>query len=343
LRHLLLSLSLVALAGCPGRDVEVVKRSPESNDHGYAALISLVEAHSAKPVSPVAFRQFVVDVAGVRPRFNEEVSDLAELYVAFFALPVFESVAGETRQAQLDAIALTVFPTAFELEPEAGESARDYLLRLCGDVQPLMCKDFVPEGWAVVLSAKARRRLKHRAEEALSQCTTCGDETVYTEILERFSKVVAREDAFAKEHEGDYVRGKWPMAGGHADAWSEVSLFARVDGVVSLDGQVLPPGAWHRPLKAARARGGQRVLGVHLEPDDSTGDLRAIGRDAARAGYELVAVQVRDAQFPYALREYRVALRGRARRVDVRDIDTIQILARALDAKRAHGDTPPRL
>jgi len=319
----------------------MIEPTAESNDHGYAALIELVRAHSAKPPAPATFRELVVHIDELRPRFNEEVHDLAELYLAFFALSAIESVVERPRDEQLDLLALTVFPTAFEVEPRKGESAQAYLLRLCGDALPRECKDYVPEGWPVVLTAKARRMLKHRAQEALSTCTTCASEEVFEEVLARYSERVARDDAFAKEHEDAYLPRRWPMAAEHRAPWSGAVLLARVGGEPTLGGEPLPPGEWHRLL--ARQRRGAAVLGVHLEPDDHVDTLKVIARDAARAGYAELALQVRDAKYPYALGEYRLALRGRARRVDVRDIDTIQILARALDARAARSETPPRL
>ena len=82
------------------------------------------------------------------------------------------------------------------------------------------------------------------------------------------------------------------------------------------------------------------MLGVHLGPDDRVETLRVIGRDARRAGYRELALQVRGEHFPYELGEYRLALGGRGRAADVRAIDTIQVLARSLDAARSRGRTP---
>ena len=73
----------------------------------------------------------------------------------------------------------------------------------------------------------------------------------------------------------------------------------------------------------------------------------AVVAAAARAGYRTVALQVRGKTYPYALGEYRIAAArgGRGESVDIRDVDTVQILVRALDAAagRAGGDAPIRL
>jgi len=342
LRALALSALLALTTGCPGQQIEMVERKPDDNDHGHAALLAAVEAHTAVPPSPVAFREFVLQIAQLRPRFNEEVSDFAELYLAFSALPVMESLVDLPRDQQLHALALTVFPTAFGLEPIAGEKPRDYLLRLCGEQQPLECKEYVPEAWPVVLSAKVRRKLKFRAQEALSGCNICGNEETYTGILERFSDKVAAEDAFAALNEGDYFPSAWSIAGGAAATWSGAPVFAiDGDGDAVFEGEELPVGSWQQPLKQGRQ--GRAVLGVHLRPDDRVRTLKTIATDASRAGYSELALQVRAHGFPYVLSEYRIGLRGRGKRIDVRDVDTIQILARVLDALHQGGHTSPRL
>ncbi len=336
-------LALFALsAACTGQKIEMVEEQPDDNDHGHAALLAAVEAHTAKPASPVAFREFVVQIDEIRPRFNEEIADFAALYLAFLALPVMESLVDMPREQQLDALALTVFPTAFGLDPKPGETSHDYLLRLCGVEQPLECKEYVPEGWPVVLSAKVRRKLKFRAQEALYSCSICGNVETYTEILERFSKKVAAEDAFAALNEAESLPSAWAIAGGAAAAWSGAPVFAiDGDGDAVFEGEELPTGSWHRPLK--QRRNGRAVLGVHLRPDDRVRTLETIAKDATRAGYSELALQVRVHGFPYALSEYRIGLRGRGKRIDVRSVDTIQILARALDALHHGGHTSPRL
>jgi hypothetical protein len=336
-----IAVAVLLIAGaCTGRDIDMVEVEPDDNDHGHAALLAAVEAHTKRPVTPEAFREFALEIRGIAPRFNEEISEFAELYLAFAALPVMQSLVDLPRDEQLDRLALTVFPTAFGLEPEPGETAYDYLLRLCGEAQPLECKEYAPQGWPVVLVAKARRKLKHRAQEALSGCNICGNEDTYTGILEEFGETVAKEDAYAALHEDDYLPEKWPLAGPAAEPWSDAHVFALAGGDATLDAEPLPTGRWVKPLAAARD--GDTVLGVHLRPTAKVRELRVIAGDASKAGYRELALQVREKSYPFERKQYRLQLTGRATRVDVRDIDTIQILARALDPMAARK-TPARL
>jgi len=329
------------LAGCPGKDVELLPPGADGSDHGQAALIAAVESYNGKPATPAGYRAFALEIDGLRPIFNEEVGEFADMYLSFLALPILEAQLDRPRDQQLEALALTVFPTAFGVEPRAGEAVRDYLLRLCGESKPLECREYAPEGWPLILSAKVRRTMKHRAQGALDSCSICGERATYVGILEKFDTGAAKEDALAAEHEDEYDPHRWPMSGESAAPWSGAPLFALVDGDALLDGAPLPSGAWHPSLTAARH--GTRVLGVHLTPSTQVRTLRVLATDATRAGYHELALQVRDRRFPYTLGEYRIALRGAAPRLDTRDIDTIQILARALDLTRSKTDRPPRL
>jgi hypothetical protein len=84
-----------------------------------------------------------------------------------------------------------------------------------------------------------------------------------------------------------------------------------------------------------------------VRPRTEVRHVRAVVVGAGKAGYRAVALQARSRLFPYPLGEYRIATAraggGRAESVDIRDVDTVQILVRALDAAtgRATGGTPP--
>ncbi len=331
----------VVLAGCPDKEIEVVKPGPATNDYAYKDLLAAVADHATKPVSPEEFKAFADRVGQLRPRFNEEIRELADMYLAFAALPVLQQQLDRPRDEQLHALALTVYPTAFGVGARDGESARDYLLRLCGEELMFECRDIVPEGWPVLLSAKVRRKMKQKAQTALKNCVTCADKAIYQQRLDDYKKSVTAEDAYAKEHESDYSPRAWAMSAGNVRPWSGAVVFALDGGEPLLAGKPLPTGSWVEPM--ADARGDARVLGVHLKPGARVDQLRAIAKDAAAAGYDELALQVRDRQYPYELGEYRISLARKGKRIDVRDIDTVQILARQLDHYANQHKDPPRL
>lgn len=339
MRRRVLAVALVATCACGGgNEMELRPVGEATEDHGYAELIAAIEEQSKEPGSPQHYRDFVEKVQGLSPRFNEEMQEVAELYMAFRALPVIEAHLDRPREEQLELLAKTVYPTAFGFEPRDAESVEEYLARLCGVEKPLSCKQYVPEGWPVILSARARRALKFRAQEALDGCGLCPDEASHRKYLEKFSSIAAKEDAYAAEADERFRADRWPVTGQTGgQPWGDHPLFELIgDGKATLRGEELPPGKWAAPL--AERRADAAVLGVHLLPGTKVSTLRALARDAAAAGYEQLALQARRVGFPYELREYRIALASRGPRIDVRDIDSIQILTRALDL--FDGPTP---
>jgi hypothetical protein len=333
------------LAGCPGREIQIVGRGDGGHDYGYDQLLAAVARHAEQPVSPDQFRQFVGQVDQLAPQFNEDTEQRAELHTAFFAIEVVRAQREHPPAQQLSALALSVFPTAFRVTPRADESERAYLLRLCGTEKPDECRAIVPEGWPIVLTARARRRLKERAVEALSNCRRCEDVSTFSAELEAFSAEVKELDAEAARRRDDFSPRRWPVAAAQGQPWPDQAplLSIAADGEARLNGEPVPPERRPERLRALRKDG--RTLGVHLLPSDRVGTLRAIGAEARRVGYQVVALQARERQFPYPVRAYPLSVgRGRgARRADVREVDTIQILVRSLDAAYARSDQPVRL
>lgn len=340
-RRAVIWAACVALAaGCDQRQIELVPAQADTNDHGFAALNEAVERLGEGAVTPERFRAFAVEVRGMRGAFNEDIATLAELYVAFRALAAERSVSELPREQRLERLALTVYPTAFRVEPSDGESVRDYLLRLCALEAPLECKDVVPEGWPLVMGAKARRALKLRAGEALTECRQCPNREAYREQLDAYDAYTAEEDAHAAVHERRYRPRRWPMAGARGAAWTPgaAPVFRYLDGDATLDGEPLT-GDIRIHLRAARA--GRDTLAVHLDPSDDMRRLQALADDARAAGYTRLAVLARAVEYPFELRAYPLELTGRARKADVRPFDTVQLLVRSLDANADEG--PRRL
>jgi|GEM_PF-3262015 len=335
---LVLALALAACGG--GNEMELRPVGASSDDHGYADLIAAIEEQSKQPTSPTHYRDFVERVQVLSPRFNEEMREIAELYTAFRALPVIEAHLDRPRSEQLGLLAKTVFPTAFGLEPNDDESVDGYLQRLCGVEDPLSCKQYVPEGWPVVMSARARRSLKHRAQEALDGCGLCPDEASHRAYLEKFSKLAAKEDAYAARVDRRFRTDRWPVTGQNGgEPWAGYPLFALVgDGKAVFGDEELAPGKWAEPLAARR--GDAKTLGVHLLPDTKVQTLRVLAADAAAAGFTQIALQARRSEYPYEIRQYAISLGRKGARVDVRDIDSVQILVRALDLNKSPA---PRL
>lgn len=334
-----------ATGGCKQKRIAVAEESSDTTgDYGRLELEKAVAAFQKQVTSPQAYRTIALEVQRLDPVFNQPVRDIAERHLAFLALEPMAAQIDKPPEAQIDALALTVWPTAFNVEPNAGETARAYLERVCSGALATECKYVVPERWATVLSAMVWRRMKMRAREAYSQCRLCKQDGTYPAMLEKFDQHDNRMQAERSKLGDRADRDAWPEAGSNMIAWSGAPLLDLVADPFEWTGEEFD-GDWQDRIKS-RPKGAD-VLGLHVRPRTEVRHVRAVVAAAARAGYRTVALQVRAKTYPYALGEYRIAAArgGRGESVDIRDVDTVQILARALDAAagRAGGDAPIRL
>ena len=328
--------ALLASAGCKRKQIEVVTDAEDATgDYGMVELDQAVEEFRKTPDSPKAYRALAERVEELRPMFNQGVADRAERHLVFLALGPLGAQLDAPLPEQMARLALTVWPTALEVEPEEGESVRTYLERACSGPLAGECKHVVPEQWPLVLSALVWDRFKVRARTAYTECRRCNQDPSFEELLGQYDRYQTRVSSM-RASAGDRVeRGAWPDAGEHAGDWSGVPVLDLVADPRKFAGEVIE-GDWADRIRARDARG--PVLGLHMGPRTEVRHLRAVVRAAAQAGFEAVALQAREREFPYALREYRIATRGgRGPLVEVRDVDTVQILVRGMDAAAARA------
>jgi hypothetical protein len=321
-----------AAGACQQRQIEVIKKNGDrTGDYGRQALRAAVQKFRSAPRSPQAFRALAVEVDRLRPAFNQDASDEAERVLVFLALDPMAAQLDHSFEEQMQALALTVWPTALRVSPRPDEAPRAYIQRACAEQLSAECKYVVPEYWPLVLTARVWQRLKGRARDAYTDCRPCKQEPSYAALLERYDQYENRVTRIANEHKARVERDAWPEAGVNAEPWSGAPVLDLVPDPPHFMGEPIE-GNWSERVRASRKNGG-KVLAVHFKPRTEVRHLRAVLRVAAAAGYRTVALQARERRYPYALREYRLAARSRAGRpVDSRDIDTIQYLVRSLDA-----------
>jgi hypothetical protein len=338
-----LALAL-ALTGCAEDDISV--SSAGQADYGRGEVMAAVEALSTSDRSPAAYRRMAEAVRAARPHFDEVTAELAERNLVFLAVPPLVAWHGRPLDQQLEALALTVWPTALGVEPKPDEQPREYLERVCRGELALECKNIVPEAYSLALSALVWRRFKERARDIMSDCRPCRQDQAYREALDKLERSATEIEVRAQREADDADPGHWPVGEVHAQPWSDAPLFhVDDDGDATFRGIGVAPGTWRQVLEQDRQ--GSQVLGVLLEPDDRVSVLRQIVKDARAAGYRELALQVRGPEHPYPLREYRISIdRKRGRRdpaVNTRDVDTIQILVQMLDAALENGTGPLKL
>ncbi len=342
--HMLLVLVAAgaAAAGCGKKRIAVADQSEDqTGDYGKLELDKAVGEFRKSPTSPQGYRAIQVEAQRLDPVFNQPVRDIAERHLAFLSLEPMAAQVDKPPQEQVDALALTIWPTAFNVEPNAGESARAYLERVCAGPLATECKYIVPETWPTVLSAMVWRRMKMRAREAYAQCRLCKQDPSYSAMLEKFDQYDNRMQA-ARAKLGDRAdRDAWPEAGEKMAPWSGAPLLDLVADPFEWNGADFD-GDWQDRIRA-RPRDAD-VLGLHVRPRTEVRHVRAVVAGAGKAGYRAVALQVRSRVYPYPLGEYRIATsgaRGGGESVDIRDVDTVQILVRALDAATARAGGAP--
>ena len=325
---------LVALgAACQKDRLEVrAEDKDKPADFKRSEMLQAATAAGDQP-SPKAFRRFAERVTELSPRFSESVKAEVERALVFMAVDPMQSVVDESPLKQRDALATTVWPTAFGIEPKPGETPAAYVERICRDELALDCKYAVPEYQPLLLASLAWRKLKERARTSYKHCDQCQNPR-YARVLDRYDRYDRLMSGRAGNAEGEARPRSWPFAGNNAQPWSGAPLLA-----VALDGKTTFRGKPTKPDKVrtviARSEQGGEPLGVYLHPKDRVRTLRSVMADAAAAGYAEIALQARVPKYPFALREYRLVTKPKGKHIKklmVRDIDTIQVLVQSLNA-----------
>jgi hypothetical protein len=333
-------LAALLASACEQERIEV-KALAASHSHGQEALLTAVDRFARSQRTAADYRALAVEIERLSPQFNAVVAGEAERNLVFLALDPLETHHDAPAATQLENLALTVWPTALGHAPAPNEDATAYAERLCAGPLAKECKQIVPEHRALVLSQLVWSRFKERARTALKACDVCADDPRYPEAVARFEQRAAELSGRA----GEIIRRAhpkhWPIAGGHAAPWSQPQVVTvRGDGTAWLAEQALPPGGWSDGLAMIRNDGD--TLGVWIEPGNDLGRLRLLGEAARAAGFRQLAIQTRTPQYPYELREYRVALAKRST-LPLRNGDSVQLLINALDVALASRQALPAL
>ncbi|MEM9492424.1 MAG: hypothetical protein AAGC55_24975 [Myxococcota bacterium] len=332
----LVVLGLSSAPGCDAGQVAVTSASTGLS-YGRGELVAAVARFSKSARAPADYQQFADTVAKLRPSFNEEVAIEAERHLVFLAVHPLDAAFDQPLPAQMAALGTTVWPTILGHPARPDEDAESYGARICAGPMALDCKYIVREYRPLILAAEVWRELEDRARDAMSECIVCSDEPRYKDALVRLDQRERAMTARETEAEDDVQPRAWPRSGDSAAPWSNpVLLVVDSDGGYTLADQTVAPGQLRASLTAQRGEDEGSVLGLYMRPAARIDHLRTVLGDAAATGYREVAIQARAVDYPFELREYRLATSKagrRDRRVRVRDSETIQVLVQALDAE----------
>lgn len=354
-RALFASFVALAAAAC---EQEVIRVDPmPAGDDRYAKMIAAVDTFIAAKRSPAAYADLASTIATLRPGMDAALAREAERRMLVLALGPVKAVIDKPMSEQVDALAVTVWPTllapriaadallsvadpkAQEIPPKPNENPHQYLLRLCFGPLASECKRAVPEFHGNIVAALAARRATERVRIAVSDCLECSSDSsdpgwrAAVSGWEQIDRLLAAEvPAVESRSHPD----NWPRAGAAAEddpGLPEAEVRPRGELVVA--GHAYGPNR-QRIAVLRELRGKSDVIALHFRPDTSLERVRAVLIDARKAGCARVAVIAREPVYPYRRRVYYVA-DGYGLRANLRPTDSLQLLLHAVDEVAGPG------
>ena len=348
-----LTMTVVLVAACSQERIGV---STTTADYNHGALRAAVDAFVAAQRTPDAFAALAQQVLALRGGMDRSVADQAELKLVVLALAPLQAVGAKPMSEQVDALALTVWPTlitprieadalvvkrdprAIELLPKRDEDARAYLQRLCGGPLAGDCKQVVPEYQGHAVAALAIRRATERARNAVAGCLMCTSEPGWRDAVRQWEALDRAANTSIHEIERKASPDNWPIAGG-ASAPDPGLPEAEVTpaGEIIIGGQRYGAPARIDALRELRfMRGEDGPIALHVRPETTLAQLRALAADAKKSGAPKIAVLSREPQYPWERRIYWIA-EGVGQRSGLRPTDSVQLLLHTMDHLAAPG------
>lgn len=339
-----------ALAACDREQIQV-NRNPDQADYNHGALRAAVSAFVTADRTPEAYADLSRAVLALRPGMDRAVAEEAELKLVVLALAPIQSVSASPMAEQVDRLALTVWPTLLapeieadaiavkrdarssELFPKPGEAAADYLRRLCGGPLAGDCKQVVPEYQGHVIAALAARRGTERARNAVAGCVMCPAEPGWHEAVRAWEALDRMANGWIHEIQLKAAPANWPIAGSSSEphpGLPEAEVTAT--GEIAIAGQRYGATTRIDALRELRLlHGGDgRGIALHLRPELTLAQVRAILADTRKSGAKRIAVVARAPQYPWDRRIYWVA-EGTGIDTDLRPTDSLQLLLHTMD------------
>jgi hypothetical protein len=344
-------VSLLSSTACGQDKIEV--RKTESGDYNHGALLLAVDKFVAAGRTPDAYAELSQTAFQLRSGMDRTVAKEAELKLMVLALAPVQSVHAKPMAEQIEALALTVWPTliapefeadevlvkrdpmAAAMMPKPGETARTYLIRLCGGPLASDCKQIVPEEQGAVVGAVATRRATERVRNAVAGCVMCSADPGWHEAVRTWESLDRMANGTLDETQRRADPDNWPNAGSAAEldpALPEAQIGNA--GEVVIGGQRYTAG---QRIPALRdLRGDSDAIALHVRPDMSLAQVRALLADVRKSGAARVAVVARAPIYPWDRKIYWIA-DGVGTRAGLRPTDSLQLLLHAVDAVAGPG------
>ncbi|MEO8706126.1 MAG: hypothetical protein ABI867_39215 [Kofleriaceae bacterium] len=345
--RLVVLLPMVALA-CGQDRIEV--SHDKSNDYNNGALQAAVDGFVKAGRTHQAYGELAKTVLELRPGMDRATAEQAELKLTVLALGPMQAYSTKPIAEQIDALALTVWPTLLadpieadeilrrrnaksaDVLPQPGELPATYIERLCGKQLAAECKDVVPEFQAEVLSALATRHATERVRIAVADCLLCSTDRGWSEAVRGWETL----DRVAASQQHDIDRksdpANWPIAGAASEkdpGLPEAEVTST--GELIIGGQRYGATTRIEALRDLRFMHGESSpIALHIQPDLELVKVKAILTDVRKSGAKKIAVVARGTHYPWERRIYWLADNA-GTRAGLRPTDSIQLLLHAVD------------
>ena len=349
---------LALLAACGKDEVEVTQGT--AADYGQRALQTAVDEFVANGRSPQAYADLAKVVIGLRPGMDRTVGQQAELKMMVLALGPIQAVQARSMAEQVEALALTVWPTLLSpriaadavlikrdpqaalLMPQQGEEPRAYLQRLCGGPLAGDCKQIVPEYQGAVVAALAMRRGMERARNAVSDCVMCATEPGWHDAVRAWEQLDRTAHGSIDDIERRARPDNWPIAGTASATGADLEDITALwrEAEINAVGEVVIGGQRYlgeERIEALRdLRADSDTITLHLRPELTLAQVKGILADARKSGAAKVAVVARAPEYPWERRIYWLSEAGKTR-LGLRPTDSLQLLLHTIDHVAAPG------
>ena len=342
---------LCVLAACGQEKIEV--RQGDSTDYNHGALLVAVDKFVAGGRTPDAYAELSQTAFRLRSGMDRSVAQEVELKLLVLALAQVQSVHAKAMSEQVGALALTVWPTliapvfeaddlvvkrdprAAEMMPKPGEDPRTFLIRLCGGPLAGDCKQVVPEQQGAAIAAIATRRATERVRNAIADCAMCSADPGWHEAVRAWEALDRMANSWMNDLERRADPNNWPVAGSAAQVDPDLPEAEITEiGEILIGGQRYAAG---QRISALRdLRGNSTTIALHLRPEMSLAQVRALLGDARKSGATRVAVVARAPQYPWERKVYWIA-DGVGPHTGLRPTDSLQLLLHAVDAVAGPG------
>jgi hypothetical protein len=349
------AVALAVAATACHRDSIQVNRNLDEADYNHGALRAAVDRFVKADRTPDAYAELTRTVLALRAGMDRAVAEEAELKLVVLALAPIQAVSASPMPEQVESLALTVWPALLapsiepdaiavnrdarssELYPRADEKAQDYLRRLCGGPLAGDCKQIVPEYQGHVVAALAARRGTERARNAVASCLMCPAEPGWHEAVRAWEALDRMANGWIHEIQRKAAPGNWPTAGSSSEAFTSLpEADVTANGEIAIGGQRYGAATRIDALRELRFLHGGDAIALHLRPELTLAQVRAVIADTRKSGSRRIAVVARAAQYPWERRVYWVA-EGAGVDTDLRPTDSLQLLLHTLDHVASPG------